>query len=102
MQKIVAERAVALLEAKLRGLDRMRNERIQRFIPLAKQLAGNDDESSIVAMLLDEYYQEILHAPVPAVEGKREYDKSKEQKGQKGHRRRPGTKRRNQISSSQL
>jgi len=68
VQKIVAERAIALLEAKLRGLDRMKLERIQRFVPLAKQLAENVDELSVMAMLLDEYYQEQLHAPVPLIE----------------------------------
>jgi len=70
VQKIVGERTVALLEAKLRGLDRMRVERMQRFIPLAKQLSESVDELSVVAMLLDEYYQEILHAPIPPVEEK--------------------------------
>ncbi len=70
VQKIVGERTIALLESKLRGLDRMRVERMQRFIPLAKQFSESVDELSVVAMLLDEYYQEMLHAPVPQIEEK--------------------------------
>ncbi len=58
---VVAERLTALLEARLRKRDRLRAERSQRFIPLARQLAENEDESRIMAMLLDDYYQETLH-----------------------------------------
>jgi ATP-dependent RNA helicase DeaD len=32
---------------------------------LARSLAGNEDEVAIIAMLLDDYYQEMLHAPPP-------------------------------------
>jgi ATP-dependent RNA helicase DeaD len=62
---IVEERVTALLEARLRGRDRIQNERMQRFIPLAKSLGESDDELAVVAMLLDDYYQETLHAPPP-------------------------------------
>ncbi len=60
---VVAERLTTLLEARLRERDRLRAERSQRFVPLARQLAENEDESRIIAMLLDDYYQETLHAP---------------------------------------
>ena len=60
---IVAERLTTLLEARLRERDRLRAERSQRFVPLARQLAENEDESRIIAMLLDDYYQETLHTP---------------------------------------
>ena len=60
---VVAERLTALLEARLRERDRLRTERSQRFVPLARQLAENQDESRIIAMLLDDYYQETLHTP---------------------------------------
>lgn len=59
---VVAERLTTLLEARLRERDRLRAERSQRFVPLARQLAENEDESRIIAMLLDDYYQETLHA----------------------------------------
>jgi ATP-dependent RNA helicase DeaD len=36
---------------------------MQRFVPLARELGEGEDEVSLVAMLLDDYYQETLHAP---------------------------------------
>ncbi len=64
VQRIVAERATVLLEARLRDRDRLQIERMQRFVPLAKRLGETDDEVAIMAMLLDDYYQESLH-PTP-------------------------------------
>ena len=66
VQNIVAERVTTLLEANLRERDKLRAERSQRFVPLARELAGNEDESALIAMLLDDYYQQTLHAPVSA------------------------------------
>jgi ATP-dependent RNA helicase DeaD len=61
---IVAERVTALLEARLRGRDRLATERSHRFEALAHSLVENEDESAIITMLLDDYYQQSLHAPV--------------------------------------
>ncbi len=61
---IVAERLTALLEARLRGRDKLATERSHRFETLARSLAENEDESAIITMLLDDYYQQSLHAPV--------------------------------------
>jgi ATP-dependent RNA helicase DeaD len=61
---IVGERLTALLEARLRARDRLHVERSLRFLPLARSLAESDDEIAIVAMLLDDTYQQMLHAPV--------------------------------------
>jgi ATP-dependent RNA helicase DeaD len=70
VETVVAERLVALLEARLRDRDRLQAERSRRFIPLAKRLAEDEDETGIMTMLLDDYYQKILHAPVvPPVGG---------------------------------
>ena len=66
---VVAERLTALLEAKLRARDRLQAERSRRFTALARSLAENEDESAIVTMLLDEYYQQSLHAPAPQPDG---------------------------------
>jgi ATP-dependent RNA helicase DeaD len=66
VQKIVAERVTALLEAKLRRLDGLVRERLERMMPLAGRLGENEDERRVLAMLLDEYYQESLHGPVDA------------------------------------
>jgi ATP-dependent RNA helicase DeaD len=66
---VVAERLTALLEAKLRSRDRLQTERSHRFTALARSLAENEEESAIITMLLDEYYQQSLHAPAPRPEG---------------------------------
>jgi ATP-dependent RNA helicase DeaD len=61
---VVGERVTALLEARLRQRDNLVIERSQRFVALGRSLAENEDESAIIAMLLDDYYQQTLHAPV--------------------------------------
>ncbi|RKX26449.1 MAG: ATP-dependent helicase, partial [Candidatus Zixiibacteriota bacterium] len=65
VQTIVSQRAIALLEARLRTRDKLKCERMQRFIPLAQQLGQSDEPSQLIAMLLDDYYQEVLHAQQP-------------------------------------
>ncbi len=64
LEAVVAERITALLEARLRERDRVEIERSRRFVPLGRSLAENEDESAIIAMLLDDYYQQMLHAPM--------------------------------------
>jgi ATP-dependent RNA helicase DeaD len=61
---IVAERTTSLLEARLRARDKLQSERSRRFTPLARSLVENEDELPIIAMLLDEYYQQTLHSPI--------------------------------------
>jgi ATP-dependent RNA helicase DeaD len=65
VEAIVTERVTALLEARLRQRDKLLIERSQRFIPLGRSLAESEDESAIIAMLLDDYYQQMLHTPLP-------------------------------------
>jgi ATP-dependent RNA helicase DeaD len=65
---LVAERVTALLEAKYRAKDNVEKERLRRFQPLAQSLADNDDLNSVIAMLLDEFYQQTLHARVQTTE----------------------------------
>ena len=62
---VVAERTTALLETRLRGRDKLQTERSHRFTSLARSLADNEDELPIITMLLDDYYQQTLHAPAP-------------------------------------
>ena len=69
VEAVVAERVTALLEARLRERDKLLIERSQRFVPLGRSLAENEDESAIIAMLLDDYYQQTLHAPLPQPAG---------------------------------
>jgi ATP-dependent RNA helicase DeaD len=66
---VVAERTTALLEARLRGRDKLQTERSHRFTPLARSLAENEDELPIITMLLDDYYQQTLHSPVSQPSG---------------------------------
>jgi ATP-dependent RNA helicase DeaD len=63
LERIVAERITALLEARLRARDNLQIERMQRFLPLARNLAQSEDELELITMLLDDYYQQSLHAP---------------------------------------
>jgi ATP-dependent RNA helicase DeaD len=73
--EVVAERLTSLLEARLRGRDKLQAERSRRFAPLARALAENADESALITMLLDDTYQQMLHTslvePVEAGQEKR-------------------------------
>ncbi len=62
VEGIVAQRVVASLEAELRSRDSLEKERMRRFIPLGRSLAEAEEESPLIAMLLDEYYQRTLQA----------------------------------------
>ncbi len=62
---VVSQRVTALLEAALRSRDKLRAERMQRFLPLARSLGESEDETALIAMLLDDYYQLSLHGPLP-------------------------------------
>ncbi|MFO7631348.1 MAG: hypothetical protein R6W76_02355, partial [Caldilinea sp.] len=63
VQAVVTQRLTALLEAKLRTRDKLQGERSQRFVPLVRALMESEDELPIITMLLDDYYQQALHAP---------------------------------------
>jgi ATP-dependent RNA helicase DeaD len=75
VERIVSERIITLLEARLRSRDRLQTERMQRFLPLARSLGEAEgersEETGLLAMLLDDFYQETFHAPLipPAAEG---------------------------------
>jgi ATP-dependent RNA helicase DeaD len=69
VEAVVSERLTALLEARLRERDKLQAERSKRFAPLARSLAENEDESAIITMLLDDYYQQLLHARTPQPTG---------------------------------
>jgi len=89
---VVAERLTALLEARLRTRDKLQAERSQRFIPLALELAEHEDELPIITMLLDDYYQKVLHPVVEKPRGEKKSDqkgssKKRSSKRRKGRRR---------------
>jgi ATP-dependent RNA helicase DeaD len=89
VERIVSERIIILLEARLRNRDRLQTERMQRFLPLVNNLGGNEDEAGLLAMLLDDFYQETFHAPVvPQVsEGNAGKTRSSEHQPRKGGNR---------------
>ena len=91
--KVVAERLTALLEARLRDRDKLQAERSQRFIPLARELAEQEDELPIITMLLDDTYQKMLHPTAERL--KRETTLARKGRPQKrrGDRRRGGKRR---------
>lgn len=87
VEAIVAERVTALLESRLRERDKLLIERSQRFVPLGRSLAESEDESAIIAMLLDDYYQQMLHTPLPQPD-------SAPSQPQQGSAPKPGARRR--------
>jgi ATP-dependent RNA helicase DeaD len=94
--RVVSERAITLLEARLRTRDNLRVERMQRFVPLARTLAeGGEEESGLLAMLMDDFYQEAFYGPViPPQSAEREVRHSSSRRGERpergGERRSPG------------
>jgi len=92
---LVAERLTALLEARLRGRDKLQTERSRRFAALARELIEDEDGLEIVTLLLDEAYQQALHAPVlPPDEPAAPARPEREPRPSGGSRRRGGGRRR--------
>lgn len=60
---IVSERLTVLLEAQQRERDKLKTERMQRFVPLVREWANDEESLALMAMLLDDYYQQSLHNP---------------------------------------
>jgi ATP-dependent RNA helicase DeaD len=69
VEAIVSQRVIASLEANLRSRDSLEKERMRRFIPLGRSLAEAEEESPLIAMLLDDYYQRTLQAPLQSPTG---------------------------------
>lgn len=93
--EVVAERMTALLEQKLRQQGNIAKERMKRFVPLARHLAESDDELDVIAMLLDDYYHETLHAPVDQPEAEeRPVQQQRTQAPKEGGSRSGGGRRR--------
>ncbi|MCD6288606.1 MAG: DEAD/DEAH box helicase [Candidatus Hydrogenedentes bacterium] len=86
---MVSQRVTAMLEAQLRHRDSLQVERMQRFIPLVKTLSSHDDESALIAMLIDDYYQSALHAPPPTPPATRTKPPTKTDRPRSRKRRRP-------------
>ena len=89
VQTLVAQRLIGQLEARLRERDRLQTERMQRFIPLAKQLAEDEDGLALLTMLLDDTYHEWMHHPpeVPPVSSPTAPEKTSSQKQKSRYRK---------------
>ncbi len=64
LEALISQRAVFLLEARLRKADNIQKERMQRFMRTVGELAANDESRALLAMLVDEFYQSTFHAPL--------------------------------------
>lgn len=93
VEAIVSQRLVALLEARLRGLDSIQLERTQRFTSLALSLGQSADESYLLAMLLDDCYQRSLHA-IPEKPAGTPPERPHTPRPKRSGERRPGPRRR--------
>lgn len=83
---LVAERLTAQLEADLRQRDILQKERLHRFLPLAKTLGESLEGQSLIAMLLDDIYQQTLTAAAIPAEAP-EPSPAKEKRSDKRRRR---------------
>lgn len=64
LEILVSQRAIFLLEARLRKADNIQRERMQRFARTVGEVAGNEEGRVLLAMLVDEFYQSTFHAPL--------------------------------------
>ena len=64
LEALISQRAVFLLESRLRKADNIQKERMQRFLRTVGELAANEDSRALLAMLVDEFYQATFHAPL--------------------------------------
>ncbi len=64
LETLISQRAVFLLEARLRKADNIQKERMQRFMRTVGELATNEESRALLAMLVDEFYQGTFHAPL--------------------------------------
>lgn len=92
--KLVSERLTTRLEAQLRERDKLKVERMERFLPLAKSLADSDELLPLVAMLLDDTYQHMLHQPPDIITALQDNRKSSSSNQKRSGGRRGGSRRR--------
>ncbi|MDR2826178.1 MAG: DEAD/DEAH box helicase [Deltaproteobacteria bacterium] len=95
--QVVGERLTALLEGRLRKVTVLQKERLQRFVPLAAQLAQEENALALLALLLDEQYHASLHAKIP---GLAIIDKEDQQEDKHEHKDRSGNRGTNNNARS--
>jgi ATP-dependent RNA helicase DeaD len=84
----VCERTTVLLEEQLRDAGSVMNERIDRFTPLAEELAQSDEGRRLLALLLDDFYHHTLHLPPKLPEEKLRFEDIPDAPGRPRHRER--------------
>jgi len=79
VENLVSQRLIGQLEAQMRERDRLKIERMQRFIPLVNSLVQDEEGQKLLALLLDDTYHQWMHNPpeLPAVGTKASRQKSK-------------------------
>ncbi len=90
---VVGERAAGLLEAARRGRDRLQVERMQRMLPLVGTLYETEDERALLAMLLDDFYQQSHHGAFGAREDAESQAETPAPERKKPRRRSGGSRR---------
>lgn len=91
---VVSERMTTLLETKQRTRDKLKAERMQRFIPLARELGDSEEGLALLAMLLDDVYQQTLHSPPELISDSRSNRSQSKRGGKKKKRKRRRGRRR--------
>lgn len=61
LEAMITQRSLAFLEAEIRSLDNIQRERLERFIPVIKDLAQDNELAPLLAMLIDQYYHSKMH-----------------------------------------
>jgi len=94
----VAQRLTTVLEAKWRAKDSLEQERMRRYVEVAKAMSQDDDQVLLLAMLLDTAYQKAMHTPPPLPDGVRppqaERQAAPEHRSARPHGERQGSGRR--------
>ncbi len=84
----VSERVTSLLESKLRDRDNLQSERMRRFRPLVDEWMESDEGQTLLAMIVDDFYQDSLHAP-PALPEEKPAERPAAQERKRRRRSRP-------------
>ena len=87
---VVSERAIVLLEAKLRERDKLQVERMRRFAPMIQELIQTDHGLDLLAMLVDDFYHHALHKPRAPEAQKEAPSRPKKRAGRRRSRRNKG------------
>ncbi|SDB40747.1 ATP-dependent RNA helicase DeaD [Desulfonatronum thiosulfatophilum] len=67
---VLEDRITVMLENKRRTMTLAQKERTARFVPTIPRFAHNEDTSALLAILLDELYQQTMNVPPPKPEEK--------------------------------